>query len=175
MARLIDVLQAGDEDDRHRRGRLRVLLDSADASGLEVRVTPLPADLPLPADVEEGAYRLVQEGLTNTLKHAPGAAVHVRLAVDGDELEIEVRDEGAPTASPLAATGSGLGLTGMRERMEQLGGSLEAGPMEADGWRLRARVPLAAADDAPREVGAYPQRGARSSPPGVTTCGGCGG
>lgn len=95
----------------------------------------------LAPEVEEGAYRLVQEGLTNAMKHAPGSKVALRLSVRADALEIELRDSGAKAPSKLATTGSGLGLAGMRERIEALGGRLDAGPVSSGGWRLHARVP----------------------------------
>jgi signal transduction histidine kinase len=95
----------------------------------------------LPQEVEDAAFRVVQEGLTNAMKHAPGAAVSVRLAARDGELAVEVRDSGAGDASALSASGAGLGLTGMRERVESLGGSLDAGAEEAGGWRLTARLP----------------------------------
>jgi signal transduction histidine kinase len=142
MARLIDLLDAEKDNGSGALGKLRVLLDEAAAGGVRVGFMPLPAELQLPAEVEEAAYGVVREGLTNAIKHAPGAAVVVRLATRGDELEIEVRNERAATTSALAATGSGLGLAGMRERVESLGGTLDAGPAGA-GWCLTARLPIA--------------------------------
>jgi signal transduction histidine kinase len=144
MARLVDILDA---DRRHAAGglgRLGVLLDEAKAGGLEVRFTPLPSDVRIPAKVEQGVYGVVREGLTNAIKHAPGSEVHMRLELDGDEIEVQVRDDGAGAASALATTGSGLGLSGMRERVESLGGSLEAGPQREGGWCLSARLPVSA-------------------------------
>lgn len=140
MARLVDILladstNAGDD-------RLQNLIDQAQAGGLRLHVEPLPAGAPLPAAVQERAYRVVQEGLTNAMKHAPGADVHVRLVVEGDVLEIEVRDEGGTTAPTLADSGSGLGLRGMRERLQAGGGSLAAGPDGDGGWCVRARLPI---------------------------------
>jgi signal transduction histidine kinase len=76
------------------------------------------------------------------MKHAPGSDVLVRLGIHARELEVEVCDRGAAAASPLAASGAGHGLAGMRERVEALGGVLEAGPVDAGGWRMRARLPL---------------------------------
>ena len=143
MARLVDILEADRGNGSGALGKLRVLLDEAAAGGLDVGFIPLPDDVRLPAEVKDGAYRVVQEGLTNAIKHAPGAAVQVRLTTHDDELEIDVRDAGAAGASGLAATGSGLGLAGMRERVESLGGSLEVGPGAAGGWRLTARLPMA--------------------------------
>src|SRR5215217_2610974 len=141
MARLVDLLDAEKNNGGGVLGRLRVLIDEAAAGGVRVRFTPLRGEVRLPPEVEDAAYRVVQEGLTNAIKHAPGAAVRVRLTAPADELEIEVRDEGAATGSALTATGSALGLAGMRERVESLGGSLDAGRVAGGGWRLTARLP----------------------------------
>ena len=84
---------------------------------------------------------MIQEGLTNAMKHAPASEVRLRIAVDRETLEIELRDERGDAPGSLAATGSGFGLKGLRERVESLGGSLDAGPAGDDGWRLHARVP----------------------------------
>jgi signal transduction histidine kinase len=142
MARLVDLLDAASNREGGPFGKLRVLLDEAAAGGVPVRFSPLPAGVRLPPEVEDAAYRVVQEGLTNAIKHAPGAAVRVRLSASAQEVEVEVRNETAATSSALAATGSGLGLAGMRERVESLGGSLEAGPTSGGGWSLSARLPL---------------------------------
>jgi len=145
MARLVHVLQADSPAASDARRRLRVLLEQANAGGLDVQVTPLAPEVQLRAGVEEGALRVVQEGLTNAMKHAPGAQVHVRFALHGDGLEVDVLDSGGVRRSLLAQTGSGLGLTGMRERVESLGGSVDAGPDAGGGWLLRARWPAAVA------------------------------
>jgi signal transduction histidine kinase len=141
MTRLVAMLQSDANDALPQTGRLRLLLDQARATGLDVHATPLPPDLRLPAEVEEGAYRLVQEGLTNAMKHAPGSTVDLRLSIQAGALEIELCDSGARAPSRLAATGSGLGLSGMRKRIEALGGELDAGPVSGGGWRVRAHVP----------------------------------
>jgi signal transduction histidine kinase len=142
MTRLVAMLGA-DDDGQPEQGRLALLVDQARATGLDLRATPLPADVRLAPEVEEGAYRFVQEGLTNAMKHAPGSTVELRLAVRAGAVEIELSDSGAKGPSALAKTGSGLGLGGMRERIEALGGTLEAGPVVGGGWRLHARVPTA--------------------------------
>jgi signal transduction histidine kinase len=144
MARLVDLIEADTHADAGALGNLQVLLDDARAGGVRVGFTPLPAEIELSPEVEEVAYRVVREGLTNAIKHAPGAEVTVRLAVSAEELEVEVRDAGAASPSPLAATGAGLGLTGMRERVESLGGRVEAGPHPDCGWQVCARLPLSA-------------------------------
>jgi signal transduction histidine kinase len=147
MARLVDILHA--DHGEHARGRLRLLLNQADGGGLRVRVAPLPPDVRLPAEVEEVAYHVVQEGLTNAMKHAPGAEVQVRLTAAADTLEVEVHNDGASVRSALAVTGSGMGLPGMRERVESLGGVLAAEPVGGGGFRVHARLPLATRDVAP--------------------------
>jgi signal transduction histidine kinase len=142
MTRLVTMLQSDGEDDVPGHGRLELLVAQARATGIDLRASPLPDDLQLPAEVEEGAYRLVQEGLTNAMKHAPGAEVRLSLCVRAGELDVELRDSGATAPSALARTGAGLGLAGMRERIEALGGSLDAGPANDGGWSLHARLPM---------------------------------
>ena len=134
LDRLVELLEARPRD-------LEALLDHARAAGVQLQYTPPPDGVDVPPDVQDGAYRVVQEGLTNAMKHASGSDVVVRLDVHAQALEVEVRDGGSTARSPLAASGAGLGLAGMRERVEALGGVLEAGP-HADGWRLHARLPL---------------------------------
>jgi signal transduction histidine kinase len=119
-----------------------LLLDQAQATGLRLSASQLPADLSLSPEAERLAYRVVQEGLTNAMKHAPGSEVRVRISATAAELEIELRNSGGEGHSELAETGSGLGLKGLRERLETLGGRLEAEP-DGGGWRLHADIPLA--------------------------------
>jgi signal transduction histidine kinase len=156
QARFTDIreaaLQAVAEADRlvtmlHPDGdaapRLASLLDRAEAAGARVVVTP--ADVALGAEVEAIAYRIVQEALTNAMKHAPGAPLEIEVAVAGGELGITVGNDLGDATSPIASTGSGLGLAGMRERVAGLGGSMTAGPDGHGGFRLCARLPLAPA------------------------------
>jgi signal transduction histidine kinase len=116
------------------------LVDQFREAGLDVSFTI--SDLPtgLPARVDLSAYRLVQEALTNVLKHAgPGARSNVRLSLDNDAISIEITDDGhAATTLP----GSGHGIMGMRERAVLLGGSLAAGPLPGGGFRVVARLPI---------------------------------
>jgi signal transduction histidine kinase len=88
------------------------------------------------------AFRILQEALTNALKHAPGSRVVVVLRRTPDELVIEVRDDGANGSSPAAA-GGGHGLVGMRERVALYGGTLETGPGRERGYTVVARLPTA--------------------------------
>ena len=138
LERLVELLKT----DESRPRDLDALLGQARAAGVRLDYTPLPDGVQLAPEVHDGAYRVVQEGLTNAIKHAAGSDVVVRLGVDPQALEVEVRDRGSTTPSPLATSGAGLGLAGMRERVEALGGVLEAGPQEPGGWRLQARLPL---------------------------------
>jgi signal transduction histidine kinase len=140
MSRLVDVIHADSGARRDGAERLRSLVEDARSGGLDV---DLAGAARLPPELEENALRIVQEGLTNAMKHAPGARVEVRLALTDDAVEIDVRDHGGGGPSALSSTGAGLGLDGMRERIESLGGSLEAGPCAEGGWRIQARLPAA--------------------------------
>jgi len=140
MSRLVDIIHADAARGGSTEGRLHALVADATAAGLEVDVIPPPAQVDLPAEIEDDALRVIQEGLTNAMKHAPGAGVSIRLDLTATSLEIEIRDRGGGADSGLAQSGARLGLSGMRERIEALGGSLDAGPCDG-GWRLRARLP----------------------------------
>ncbi|CAA9424851.1 MAG: Two-component system sensor histidine kinase [uncultured Quadrisphaera sp.] len=97
----------------------------------------------LPQEVQSGAYRVVQESLTNVRRHAPGAAtVRVALTRSDAAVTVEVVDSGGDPPRDAAAQGGGFGVVGMRERVEALGGALTAGPQARGGWAVRARVPL---------------------------------
>ncbi|MGH3406967.1 MAG: sensor histidine kinase, partial [Streptosporangiaceae bacterium] len=87
---------------------------------------------------------IVQESLTNVVRHARGAAATVTARQDGDELTIEIINDGARGAIAFG-DGSGAGLTGMCERASTLGGTLEAGPRAEGGFAVRARLPLSLA------------------------------
>jgi signal transduction histidine kinase len=138
LERLVELLQT----DRAAPRNLEALLRHARAAGVQLHYTPLPGGVHVAPEVRDGAYRVVQEGLTNAIKHAAGADVLVRLGVHERALEVEVRDSGAAAPSPLATSGAGLGLAGMRERVEALGGDLEAGPQGTGGWCVHATLPL---------------------------------
>ncbi|WP_405564020.1 sensor histidine kinase [Streptomyces phaeochromogenes] len=114
-------------------------------AGLDVSVTGGIQD-PLPARVDLSAYRIVQEALTNVLKHSgPQTRTEVRLRAEGDGITIEVLDDGRGTAVRSVSTAheglSGHGIVGMRERALLLGGSLDAQPRPGGGFRLTARLP----------------------------------
>ena len=112
------------------------------ATGLPVRYEVDGSTPAMSPGVQLTLYRLVQEALTNTMKHAgPGstAAVHVHFAAD--EVRIEVEDDGA-VASGVPSTTSGRGLAGMRERLTASGGEVRYGPRSPRGWQVSARLHL---------------------------------
>ncbi|NRQ33722.1 hypothetical protein HII36_17965 [Nonomuraea sp. NN258] len=122
--------------------RLDALMDRVRAAGVPVDATVSPPG-PLPPGIDLAAYRVVQEALTNTIKHAPGAAASVTIGQDGDRLEIEVTDTGGTrgTRGARPRTGGGRGLIGLRERLAVYGGTLDAGPAAGGGYRVKARLP----------------------------------
>jgi signal transduction histidine kinase len=96
----------------------------------------------VPSAVGQVGFRVVQEALTNVLRHANASTAHVQIVVDHDDLEIAVTDDGRGGAASV--NGGGHGLRGMGERVAALGGELDAGPRQPGGWRTRARLPLTA-------------------------------
>ncbi|MDH6462302.1 signal transduction histidine kinase [Micromonospora sp. A200] len=112
------------------------------STGQPVRWTVAGQPRPLPTEVDVAAYRIIQESLTNAHRHAPGAAVAVRLRYDPDGVAIEVRDTGAEP-SPAPEPSAGLGLLDLRERAEAVGGTFTAGPRPDGGWSVRAELPAA--------------------------------
>jgi signal transduction histidine kinase len=97
----------------------------------------------LPSELDLAAYRIVQEALTNAIKHAGGARTRVLVAYDDAAVHVEVSDDGDPVIHhPLASSGAGQGLQGMRERVVMAGGELTAGRRLDGGWTVVARLPL---------------------------------
>jgi len=126
---------------------LPALLAATEQVGVTINVVePLAGADRVGAAVAISAYRIVQEALTNVIRHAgPSAKVDVRVAVDGSSLVVQVDDDGSrrPTR---AASEHGTGLTGMRERVAVLGGTIEVGPAADGGFGVRAVLPLQAAE-----------------------------
>ena len=131
-------------------GHLDALIERVRAAGTPVAIAVSLPPEPLPPGVDLAAYRVVQEALTNTIKHAPGADASVTIGHTDDCLEIEVIDTGAAHDAPSTGAngtgagtggGNGRGLIGLRERLTVYGGELTAGPTLAGGYRIRARVP----------------------------------
>jgi signal transduction histidine kinase len=106
--------------------------------GVTFAVDPLPAGA---SAVETVVYRVVQEALTNVLRHAGASAVHVRVVREDGAVGVEVCDDGAG-AGTAATAGAGQGLRGMRERAAAIGGTVESGPAPGGGWRVAARLPV---------------------------------
>jgi signal transduction histidine kinase len=149
------------------------LVGGVRSAGLPVSLSVHGARRELPAGLDLAAFRVVQEALTNVLKHAPAASTTVRISYRDADLLIEVADDGAGRAPRDPASGhgasgqgnsghgasgqgssghggsgqgsSGRGLLGLRERIAIYGGSLEAGPRPGGGWLVRATIPLEAA------------------------------
>jgi signal transduction histidine kinase len=116
------------------------LVAGVEAAGLAVDldVTGVPAALP--ASVGHAGYRIVQEGLTNVLRHSTARQAHVRVEVDDRAVVIEVTDDGRQR--PATVPAGGHGVRGMQERAAALGGTCEAGTVNGAGWRVRARIPV---------------------------------
>jgi signal transduction histidine kinase len=133
--------------------RLDELAARARSAGFAVSLIAHGPVRPLPAGVDAAAYRIVQEALTNAVRHSAGRSATVQLRYGPADLEIEVADDGtsaapAPdkgnpdTAPPKLANRTGNGLRGMTERARALGGSLDAGPRPGGGFRVLARLPV---------------------------------
>jgi len=144
MRRLIGLLRSDDDEAGHPApSLLRVgqLVDELRGAGLSAVIT-VHGDLRgLPPGLDLAGFRIVQEALTNVLKHAPGASVTANVSCTKHELAIEVIDDG-DGAPPPPAHHLGQGLVGMRERAVLYGGEFVSGPRPAGGFAVRARIPL---------------------------------
>ena len=121
--------------------RLEELVRPLRDAGLAVSVVGADAVPALPAIVDASAYRIIQEALTNVLRHAGSASVRVELEPGEDSLRLEVADDGS--GSPQREKAEGHGIAGMRERTLALGGTFVAGPRPDGGWRVVAVLPFA--------------------------------
>ncbi len=147
----LGVLRSEDGDGRG-LSQLDSLVARARAAGLPGTVTVTGAERPLPPDVDQAAYRIVQEALTNVSRHAGCAAgggpvtAAVHLHYTPGTLSIQVDDDGKGTVTSAGTrpSGSGLGLAGMRERVSALGGRFQAGPQDHGGFQVRAELPARA-------------------------------
>ncbi len=118
--------------------RIEELLTRVREAGLTAEYAVFGDPVPVPDSVSQAAYRIVQEAVTNTLKHAHATTVDVRIRYLEQELEIDVADDGRGAG----ATTGGMGLIGMRERVAVHDGSIEAGPRPDGGFRVRVRLPI---------------------------------
>jgi signal transduction histidine kinase len=143
MRRLLGVLRSADQHTELAPvpglGELRELLDQARTAGLEVSYTLTGKPRELPEGAELAAYRVVQESLTNTRKHAGLAATAaVTLRYEPEGLTVEVTDDGM---APVSEQSGGHGLAGMRERIAMYGGTVQAGPLPGGGFGVTAHLP----------------------------------
>ncbi|HEY6379958.1 MAG TPA: histidine kinase [Candidatus Dormibacteraeota bacterium] len=144
LRRVVGVLRADGDDEAELEpqpglDQLGTLVDQVRSAGMEVRLAVSGAPRPLPPGIELSAYRIVQEALTNVLKHANAAHAEVAVMYAERALSVEVRDDGD---GATAATAGGAGLAGMRERVQLFGGQFHAGRCRG-GYEVLASLPLA--------------------------------
>jgi signal transduction histidine kinase len=123
---------------------LDALVARTAAGGLEVRTEIAGRMTELPASVDLAAFRILQEALTNVIRHAGSSTATVQIVHDGEMLVVVVEDDGRGVSSN-GSTGLGAGIQGMRERAAALGGTVEAGPRQGGGFRVLARLPVGGA------------------------------
>jgi signal transduction histidine kinase len=156
----LSVLRAAEDGDGSGLAHLDSLVSRARAAGQPVTVTVTGTARPLPPEVDQAAYRIVQEALTNVSRHAGSAGGNtaracVQIGYEPDTLTVQVDDDGDGPRRPAhpepvngdsasTAQGRGLGLMGMRERVSALGGRLHAGPRADGGFRVQAEIPVRA-------------------------------
>jgi signal transduction histidine kinase len=171
MRRMLGVLRSDVEADalapQPSLERLEALVEQVGEAGLPVDLVVEGARRPLPPGVDVNAYRIVQEALTNVLKHAGKAAAKVRVRYGPRDLELEITDDGrGAAAAVLSRMGAGQGVVGMRERAQLHGGELEAGPLMTGGFQVRARLQIDESDAVAKERAATIP--SMPSPPGST-------
>ncbi|MCG5471989.1 sensor histidine kinase [Micromonospora sp. LAH09] len=169
LRRMLGVLRASASADAEPPAaggveRIGELVERARAAGLTATLGVYGDAVALPESVSQAAYRVTQEAVTNTLKHAGANVVDVRVRYLAREVEVDVTDDGR---AGRGADTLGLGLIGMQERVTAHDGDLEAGPRSGGGWRVRARFPLPAPADPP--VGAQRTPGDERQPAVDTT------
>jgi signal transduction histidine kinase len=146
MRRMLEVLRDDDQGmgPQPGLGEVERLVQQVRDAGLPVELSIEGSVCCLPAGMDLAAYRIVQEALTNTVKHGGRATARVAIRYTPETLEIEVVDDGRGAAAPLlaAADGGGHGLIGMKERVGLFGGAIEAGPVLTGGYRVFARMPI---------------------------------
>ena len=152
---------------------IAALVEATSAAGTPTTLESAEPPVPLPPPVALAAYRIVQESLTNVVRHAGRVAATVGLRQDGGYLYVDVVNDGG--AAPAAfSDGTGAGLAGMRERAAALGGTLDAGPRPGGGFAVHARLPVAAAAPSPRTRGPRRGPGRRRRPAAVPDGGAAG-
>jgi signal transduction histidine kinase len=121
---------------------LDTLVQQAREAGLHVDLVVEGRRRPVPVAMDLSAYRIIQEAITNAMKHAPSARVEVAVCYGADALELRVMNDGCGRAGKTPAGRSGHGIVGMRERVALFGGELQVGPTPEGGFRVAARLPL---------------------------------
>ena len=159
MHRLLGVLRSPptvgstEPDDPHeppaRLARVAELITSAQAAGVDAHVQTVGDVERLPAGLDLAAYRIVQEAVTNVLRHASATRLDCQICVRTGELRLEVTDDGR---GPISQRADGHGFTGMRERVQMYGGSLEVGREPGGGFAVRAVLPVPALDQSRDDV-----------------------
>jgi signal transduction histidine kinase len=143
---ILDVLRQADDTDPVQPtpglAQLDALVEGARRAGLPITLTVTGEPFPLPADVDLAAYRIVQESLTNVIRHAGPATATVSVTYRPDKIDIDVTDTGhGPKAGP-AGTTAGHGQAGMRERAAAVGGTVNTRPRSGGGYQVTARLPV---------------------------------
>jgi signal transduction histidine kinase len=147
LRRIMGVLRRDDGLDQAQHGiaRLRALIDRVSAGGLITDLVVHGTEFDLPPDVDLVAYRVVQEALTNAVKHAGPGRASVRVSFDHHGLALDIANTCVTAGEAMKdSTGSGQGLRGMRERVSRYGGTVQAGSRPDGGYEVRARIPLQA-------------------------------
>ncbi|AEV88117.1 histidine kinase [Actinoplanes sp. SE50] len=146
LRRMLGALRATGPATRESPGagldRVEEIVERAREAGLQVDFGIFGTPVPLPDSLSQAAYRIVQESVTNTLKHAGASGLDIRIRYLAGELELDVADDGHGGGG---RAGSGMGLIGMRERVAVHDGTLECGRRTGGGYRVRARLPYAPA------------------------------
>jgi signal transduction histidine kinase len=140
---LLGVLRSdGSTEKRPQPGveRLPELMRSFAEAGLQIE-SRISVSGPLTTTADVSVFRIVQEALTNCLRHAPGAPVQLEVRQDGDTVRIDVHNG---PAAPSSSAGAGRGLEGMRQRVKMFAGEMSAGPAADGGWRVSVRLPVEA-------------------------------
>jgi signal transduction histidine kinase len=151
LRRIIGLGSGSHDEDGSPSGMAGIvaLIERRRAGGLAVQMTVTGSDPGLPAAVDSTLYRLVQEALTNIVKHAPSAEAEVNVTFEPGAVGMLVRNSPPKEPAGSMAPGSGQGLIGMQERVESCGGHLSYGPRPDGGFEALARIPLAAAGSEP--------------------------
>ena len=123
--------------------QVEALVKTARDAGLEAMLKVMGDKRPLPAALDLTAYRIVQEAITNALKHAHASRLDVRIAYQPDALELTIRDNGEGQSEAAVRASTGHGLIGMRERVALFGGELEAGSSAVGGFTVHSKLPIA--------------------------------